>query len=132
MSQKLSLRQSAQSVQHVLTGYIAYVALPFAGKLPMSWVFGVPLLLFISLCDLSGHLLEQSRRHLVLAQGKETQALVRAPTGIEFVTPSNGAMRTVAYEPGWLGPASRSLGNSARGRISQVSASRSVMSTMLR
>jgi hypothetical protein len=46
----------------------------------------MPLLLVFSLYHLSGHLSEQRRRDLVLAQGHEAQALVREPTGIEFVT----------------------------------------------
>lgn len=67
-------------------GYWARAAIPFVGRLPLSWFFAIPIMLVLSLYHLSGHLLEQRRRDLLLTQGHDTQALVRGPTGIEFAT----------------------------------------------
>ena len=54
----------------------------------MQWFsfLGAPLLLIWSLFDLGSHKLEQKRRHQVLIEGKEAQAVVRPPSGLQWVT----------------------------------------------
>jgi hypothetical protein len=54
--------------------------------LPLQWVLGVPLMLVVGLSHLASHMVEQSHRQLVLANGTATRGSVRQPSGLEWVT----------------------------------------------
>ncbi len=53
---------------------------------PLRCVLSVPLLLVISLAHLASHVREQNHRHEVVTHGTAAHALVRQPSGLEWVT----------------------------------------------